>query len=50
MLPILFILLLFISSYVLTLFQSYETNMLLYEELEQQTTSEIQQMYTNKQD
>lgn len=50
MLPILFILLLFISSYVLTLFQSYETNMLLYEELEQQTASEIQQMYTNKQD
>ncbi len=50
MLPILFILLLFISSYVLTLFQSYETNMLLYEELEQQTISEIQQMYTKKQD
>lgn len=50
MLPILFILLLFLSSYVLTLFQSYETNMLLYEELEQQTISEIQQMYTKKQD
>lgn len=50
MLPILFILLLFISSYVLTLFQSYETNTLLYEELEQQTISEIQQMYTKKQD
>lgn len=50
MLPILFILLLFISSYVLTLFQSYETNMLLYEELEQQTISEVQQMYTKKQD
>ncbi len=50
MLPILFILLLFISSYVLTLFQSYETNMLLYEELEQQTISEIQQIYTKKQD
>lgn len=50
MLPILFILLLFISSYVLTLFQSYETNMLLYEELKQQTISEIQQMYTKKQD
>lgn len=50
MLPILFILLLFISSYVLTLFQSYETNMLLYEELEQQTISEIQQMYAKKQD
>lgn len=49
MLPILFILLLFISSYVLTLFQSYETNMLLYEELEQQTISEIQQIYTKKQ-
>lgn len=48
MLPILLILLLFVSSYVLTLFQSYETNMRLYKELEQQTALQIQQIHTNE--
>lgn len=43
-LPIMLIMLVFIASYVVILFQSYETNMQIYEQLERQTEKQIQQL------
>lgn len=43
--PMLLILLLFISMYVVILFESYETNMRLYEQLEIKTEGQIHSFY-----